>query len=269
MRPGLHASRRLLGCVAGGAAIVTVLAAAAFGASIVGTSHADHLKGTAGADVIHGLGGNDTVSGLGGNDRLFGDAGNDTLNGGAGNDTLTGGPGSDHLVCGAGKDIANADINDIVAADCEVVKGLSPTAPEPTPEPTPTPPSVPIAQDGHYAGKTSNETPITFDVSGGGTQMTNLATGQINVSCTPFIPLQGGGIEGSSPLSADGSFSISNPSFSGMIGDSPTVGHLAIQGKITGSTATGTLNEGVAFTSDGVSYTCDSGTVTWTAALQP
>ena len=93
-----------------------------------------------------------------------------------------------------------------------------------------------------------------------------LATGQINVSCTPFIPLQGGGIEGESPLAADGSFSISNPSFSGMSGDSPTVGHLALQGKISGGTAGGTLNEGISFTSDGVAYSCDSGTVTWTAA---
>jgi hypothetical protein len=108
-------------------------------------------------------------------------------------------------------------------------------------------------------------TPISFDVSLLGTRVTNLATGQINVSCTPFYPLQGGGFSGggSTPIAADGPFSFVDPSFdAGTIDGVPAVGHSSVQGVIssTGS-ASGTINEGLSF---GM-YVCDSGVVAWTA----
>jgi uncharacterized delta-60 repeat protein len=73
-------------------------------ATIVGTSHGDHLRGTRRADVIAGLGGNDRISGLGGNDIICGGSGNDTISGGAGKDKLYGQNGKDKLSGGSGND---------------------------------------------------------------------------------------------------------------------------------------------------------------------
>ena len=134
------------------------------------------------------------------------------------------------------------------------------------PKPKPAPP--PVAQDGHYVGTTSDVTPISFDVSLAGTRLTNFTTGQINVSCTPFVPLQGGGYSGGGgSIAADGSFLFVAPSFdAGTINGFPAVGHSSIQGVISPSgSASGTLNEGFSFGP----YVCDSGLVTWTAALTP
>jgi hypothetical protein len=108
-------------------------------------------------------------------------------------------------------------------------------------------------------------TSITFDVSSAGTQVANLTTGQINESCNPPASLYGGGIiHGFSPIGTDGSFSMSNPSYDdGMLDGYPATGHLSLQGRISGTTASGTLNQGTSFGS----YVCDSGVVTWTATL--
>jgi hypothetical protein len=134
-----------------------------------------------------------------------------------------------------------------------------------SPAPTPPPAPAPVPQDGHYVGTTSDVTPITFDVSSAGTHLTNITTGQINVSCTPFYPLQGGGFSGGGDLliAADGSFSETDPSYdAGTIDGVPAVGHSSIQGVVsTSGTASGTINEGLSW---GI-YVCDSGVVTWTA----
>jgi len=144
------------------------------------------------------------------------------------------------------------------------VVGYQPPGSEPSaPVPPPTPPPAP--QDGHYVGTTSNVTPISFDVSLSGTRLTNITSGQINVSCTPFYPLEGGGFSGGGdlPIAADGSFSDTNPSFdAGTIDGVSAVGHSSIQGVVTSSgTASGTINQGLSW---GI-YVCDSGVVTWTA----
>jgi hypothetical protein len=99
---------------AAGTVLALLFSASALAATIVGTSKNDVLRGTAKAD---------TLIGKGGNDRLYGLGGNDTLIGGAGNDVLVGGPGADTLKCGPGHDIAVADANDTVPADCEIVRG--------------------------------------------------------------------------------------------------------------------------------------------------
>lgn len=116
----------------------------------IGTSGSDVLTGSAGADVLDGRAGHDRVSGLAGEDRLIGGAGNDYLLGGAGTDRLLGGAGNDRLVggagsdgldggagndrltandkardaisCGVGRDSVLADLIDVVASNCEVVR---------------------------------------------------------------------------------------------------------------------------------------------------
>lgn len=59
-------------------------------ATVVGTSHADHLIGTPHRDVIVGLGGDDVIDGRGGNDVICGGLGSDDLSGGTGDDRLFG-----------------------------------------------------------------------------------------------------------------------------------------------------------------------------------
>ena len=99
--------------------------------------------------------GDDTLNGDAGNDRIFAQRGVDTVHGGPGNDdlwalaradvtgdpnepadTLDGGPGNDvfhvrdgepdHVDCGDGHDVVKADYQDVVAANCEVVKRHAP-----------------------------------------------------------------------------------------------------------------------------------------------
>jgi Ca2+-binding RTX toxin-like protein len=73
-------------------------------ATIIGTSHRDHLKGTRGNDVIVGLGGDDEISGGRGNDLICGGGGYDDIKGRAGNDRVKGGAGIDLTEGGAGND---------------------------------------------------------------------------------------------------------------------------------------------------------------------
>ena len=262
MRPAQLRTRFLFG-IAAGTAIAAVLAGSVLASSIVGTAKADHLRGTAGADVIHGLAGNDTIAGLGGNDRLFGDAGNDRLDGGPGNDVITGGAGADRITCGPGKDTVHADLNDSVAADCEVVLGLGDLSPAPTPTPEPPPaPPPPPAQAGHYSGMTSQLTKVDFDVSADGTMMLNLMTGQVNQSCDPpDFTLFGGNFGFTNiPIAADGTFSLDYHGTQDLDG-SPATYEDQFNGKFSGNTASGTLVSTLQVTN----YNCYSGTVTWTA----
>ena len=106
--------------------------------------------------------GDDLVNGLGGDDKTFGGAGADEMSGGFGDDFVIGGPGSDSIhsdildfhpsgsghrgndvliggggedffyaneghrdtiFCDGGRDWVDADRRDIVAADCERVRG--------------------------------------------------------------------------------------------------------------------------------------------------
>jgi RTX calcium-binding nonapeptide repeat (4 copies) len=104
-------------------AVALVLAGVAEAARIVGTSGNDRLVGTARAD---------TLLGREGRDRLLGNGGTDFLHGGPSRDVVEAGPGDDRVGvqydgardtvrCGAGADVVNADLPDVVAADCELV----------------------------------------------------------------------------------------------------------------------------------------------------
>lgn len=93
------------------------------GAIIVGTSGPDRLSGTSRADQLYGLGGNDRLQGRAAGDLLDGGPGRDRLSGGGGADGLvsSGDRRPDTLVCGSARDLVNADLQDRVAADCEIV----------------------------------------------------------------------------------------------------------------------------------------------------
>src|SRR5204862_2435103 len=123
-------------------ALALVASTSSLAATIVGTAKNDVIRGTAKAD---------TIIGKGDNDKLYGLGGNDTLVSGPGKDTLVGGPGADKLQCGQGRDVAIADANDKVSADCEAVRG-------------PARPSISIG-DASVAEGSSGTTPLSFEVT--------------------------------------------------------------------------------------------------------
>jgi BNR repeat-like domain/RTX calcium-binding nonapeptide repeat (4 copies) len=104
-------------------AAMLVLAGTAQAARIAGTDANDRLVGTARADTISGGAGRDLLLGLGGTDFLDGGPGRDRADGGAGNDRVAVEyDGSrDTVRCGPGADVVNADLTDVVGADCELV----------------------------------------------------------------------------------------------------------------------------------------------------
>jgi hypothetical protein len=88
-----------------------------------GEAWAKGMRGTPGSDVLIGTGSADVVEGLAGNDVLRGRGGRDVLSGGAGDDRIAAQAdvGRDTVRCGPGRDVVNAELGDVVAADCEVV----------------------------------------------------------------------------------------------------------------------------------------------------
>jgi hypothetical protein len=99
---------------------------------VAGAAGARVVTGTAGADRLTGTPRADTIRGLAGNDRLLGLAGTDLLVGGPGRDRIGAGDGADRIAvsydgardvvsCGPGADLVNADLDDAVAGDCELV----------------------------------------------------------------------------------------------------------------------------------------------------
>ncbi len=100
-----------------------VLGSAAQAAEIGGSDRNDRLVGTGGVDVMHGRGGHDYIEGRGGGDFLDGGVGRDLALAGAGNDRIAvhADGERDAVFCGVGHDIVNAELRDVVPADCEVV----------------------------------------------------------------------------------------------------------------------------------------------------
>jgi RTX calcium-binding nonapeptide repeat (4 copies) len=112
--------RRLLAL----AASVSLVAVGAAGAATIrGTLGPDRLVGTAGADVIFGRAGADSLDGRGAADLLDGGPGRDLLLGGPGDDRIAADydGARDTVRCGAGRDLAVADLDDVVGASCETV----------------------------------------------------------------------------------------------------------------------------------------------------
>jgi Ca2+-binding RTX toxin-like protein len=80
--------------------------AAAFAATLSGTSSKDVIKGTPYKDTIYGYG-DDVIYGYGSSDKLYGGRGNDEVYGGRGNDYIqdTSGYDTDYLYGGPGADV--------------------------------------------------------------------------------------------------------------------------------------------------------------------
>jgi hypothetical protein len=111
--------RRLV--VAGLLAVVLV-SGAARAALFRGTEGPDKLVGTASADSIYGLAGADSIEARGGNDLINPGFGRDYVVAGAGADRIAAQDGEvDSIACGLGADTVTADLDDVVAADCETV----------------------------------------------------------------------------------------------------------------------------------------------------
>src|SRR5919198_2103780 len=113
--------RRRVLVLAASAALVPVSAAGA--ATIRGTLGPDRLVGTAAPDVMFGRAGADSLDGRGAVDLLDGGPGRDLLLGGPGDDRIAADyDGARDIVrCGAGRDLAVADLEDVVGSSCETL----------------------------------------------------------------------------------------------------------------------------------------------------
>jgi hemolysin type calcium-binding protein len=244
------------------AVAVTVPSSASAG-SIVGTAAAEVLRGTPKADVILGKAGDDRLYGLGGDD------------------VLSGGPGADRFSCGSGRDVVNAQIGEVVARDCEVVRRAAarppvtpaPPPPPPTPPaPTPPPPApAPSALPGTYCGFTGQGPGICVTTSADGRAVTELTTSAI-VDCmdgsrwTIGVRFTGRML----PLSSDLGFSFDYSGPLSSSGDSNFQAAYTIRGTFTpGGQASGTVAIGtVSFTHEGTRYSCAQNAVTWSTTRQ-
>jgi hypothetical protein len=153
---------------------------------------------------------------------------------------------------------------------------FTPPPPYTPPAPAPAPPvSTPAAVDGHYKGVTSQNETIEFDITRGGREFRGLNTGQINAGCTPrfnlwgnyikwgYIP-QRGGFDFGFDVSSAGDFKLDTDLPGWHVGDWPaSVTHLTIRGHMSGQAGSGSLEFNIAFTGNGVAYTCGSGLQTW------
>lgn len=131
----------------------------------------------------------------------------------------------------------------------------------------------PVAQPGHYEGKTQDNEAWNFDVTADGRGVTNLTTGQVNMSCSyagqTVFHTYGGNIHvtGTIPIAGNGSFSATVTFTGGTIGGYPiTANVLTLTGQFTNNTASGTWNRKLNFTIDDTyGIECTSGNGTWTA----
>ena len=247
----LRFRKRWVGVAFAFAAAVLALAVVAWASSagpqrrlvIKGTNGPDVLRGTARNDILEGLGGADRLYGLGGADRLYGAAGNDYLSGGPGDDKLSGGPGADVIICGPGKDVVYADSADHVAKDCEVVhRRLS------------QPPRGGLVTPGAYHGDS-----VSFRVQPDGRTIVSLRIEFVG-DCPPL---------GSSHISVanSGPWTV-DQSRTFAIDDNGAL-HLTLNGSFAGSSASGTYDLHQTIDAAGVHEECDTGTVNWSAKLQP
>ncbi len=251
-------------------AFLVCVAALLVAAATVGAAT---VTGTNGNDTLRGGGKADRLVGKGGNDKLFGAGGNDVLNGGPGNDLLVGGPGADKLSCGAGNDIARGDARDVIAADCETVKGVPATPPPPTnPPPTqPPPPSATPVTAGSYKGATQNGNFVFFTVTSSRT-VTAFRVNDLPDPCAEGGELGGGEDFGDSTFTIgdDGSFAAQG-TYDRPSSQEDGVAHW--DGRISGhfdsaTSSGGTLLMNYVYSYKGELLHCSSGEIRWTAALQ-
>jgi hypothetical protein len=142
-----------------------------------------------------------------------------------------------------------------------------PPAPPPPPPPPPAPPPPPpvVAPAGHYAGSSTQNTKISFDVNPGGTTFSNIQIEQVNGSCDPPAYTYGG------PWTVGGPLLIhSDRTFNIAISFTDGSGSGNLQGSFDGAgNASGTFKFDFQLTdsNSGQVYNCTSSTVSWTARL--
>jgi hypothetical protein len=165
-----------------------------------------------------------------------------------------------------------AQLKRLQATAACIVKPDAPEVTETIPTPTTTAPPAP-PPTGHYAGVTAQGADMTLDVanaqwgSGVALGVIRITVARIDETCTPERsnvagPIQvqqgTGGTFLLSPISLVGFFQVpSNPS---------GLDTFRFTGYVVGRNAEGTFTWKTTFTDQGTSYTCTSGTVTWTAA---
>ncbi len=247
----------------------------------VGAAGVLALASTGSAARIVGTNGNDTLRGTPAADTLYGKRGNDTLYGAGGNDLLVPGLGRDTVYCGKGRDRVTADYQDRVSKDCEVVKRtipLPPPSPPPPPPPPPRPPPPPPpppppAVAGLYAGTTSQNEKVTFDVLSGGTSLKDFKLSDVNLSCQP-PDLVSVNVPGTTlakepvTIKPDGTFVI-DFSQSGVIEGTSFTQTVKVTGSFSGTTASGKFEENLSVDLGSIVISCTAPNVTWTAARQP
>jgi hypothetical protein len=87
----------------------------------------------------------------------------------------------------------------------------------------------------------------------------------VNESCSPSGTLSGGHLQSfSTTINPNGSFSIS-VTLNGTVGGQPFMDTITINGKLIGSTASGTFVVASSFNYQGADFSCSLGTQTWTA----
>jgi RTX calcium-binding nonapeptide repeat (4 copies) len=245
--------------------VVLVVTATVGATTITGTARNDTLRGGSKADKL---------TGKGGNDKLYGLGGRDVLSGGVGNDLLVGGPGADRLSCGAGRDTARGDASDTIAKDCEVVKGVPTAQPPPgPPPPPPAPPPVSPVTAGTWKGQTQNGNFVFFTVTSN-RAVTAMRINDLPEDCNGGLRITGGENFGDSTFTIgdDGAFSASGKWDGSNIQGDVTWTHwdASIKGRFDSATsASGTIVENYRLTYKGSAYQCSSGTISWTATLQP
>ena len=144
--------------------------------------------------------------------------------------------------------------------------------PPPAPPPPPRNPPPGVVANGHYAGTTSQGQPIRFSISADGFSIATASFSFGDESCTPSGSLTGGStftLGSPTTIASNGSFahsgSGSEPPGSGLIG----TWSWSFQGSFASSGAvTGTAHAHDSLTSPGT-LECDTGTVSWSAALAP
>jgi hypothetical protein len=234
------------------------------------------LASTGSAARIVGSNGNDTLRGTPAADKLYGKKGNDTLYGVAGDDLLVPGLGRDTVYCGRGKDTVTADYQDRVSKDCEIVKRTiprPPPSPPPPPRPPPPPPPPPPAVAGKYAGTTSQNEMVTFEVLAGGTSLKDFRLSDVNRSCQP-PDLVSANAPGTTlakepvTIKSDRTFVI-ELSESGVIVGIPYADNIKVTGSFSGTTAAGKYEQGFSVDLGLIVISCTAANVTWNASIVP
>ncbi len=121
-----------------------------------------------------------------------------------------------------------------------------------------------------YAGTTSQNEKVTFEVPAGGTSIKDFRLSDLNMSCQPpnLVSVNAPGLtlaETPVAVNADSTFSI-GVSDSGVIEGYPYTDNIKVTGKFSGTTASGTYEENFSIDLGFIVIACTAPGVTWNAS---